>query len=152
MRTDEQSRTIEASPDAIYRAFLDREALLAWLPPRGMTARIDRFDARVGGGYRMVLTYTGEGTGKASEKEDIVDAVFVALDAEHHRVVQDVVFASDAPEFAGTMRMTWAAEAEGDRSKVTFRCENVPVGISQEDHEQGLTASLDNLAALLEVA
>jgi uncharacterized protein YndB with AHSA1/START domain len=147
MRTDAESRTIEAAPEAIYRAFVDRDALLQWLPPKGMTARIERFDARVGGGYRMVLTYTEGGAGKSSERTDVVDAVFVALD-ESRRVVQDVTFETDAPEFAGTMRMIWAVVPDAGASKVTFTAQNVPVGISQEDHLKGLNASLDNLAAL----
>ncbi len=36
--------------------------LLAWLPPDGMTAHLERFDPSTGGGYRMILTYADTAT------------------------------------------------------------------------------------------
>jgi hypothetical protein len=48
---------IAAPPEKVYAAFVDPEALLAWLPPSGMTGKFERFDLRPGGSYRMVLTY-----------------------------------------------------------------------------------------------
>ena len=56
-RTDKASRVIAAPPERIYAALVDPEALVAWLSPHGMTARFERFDARPGGSYRLVLTY-----------------------------------------------------------------------------------------------
>ena len=56
-RTDSASRLVHASPQTIYRAFLDPEAWISWLPPEGMNGHIDAFDAREGGGYRMTLRY-----------------------------------------------------------------------------------------------
>ncbi|GII04219.1 hypothetical protein Pta02_62270 [Planobispora takensis] len=56
-RTDRASRVIAASPATVYGALLDRESLEAWLPPAGMRGRIERWDPRPGGGFRMVLTY-----------------------------------------------------------------------------------------------
>ncbi|WHY82437.1 SRPBCC domain-containing protein [Siminovitchia fortis] len=52
-RTDSASRVIKASPQTIYQAFLNPEALVAWLPPKGMSGHIDIFDPREGGTYRM---------------------------------------------------------------------------------------------------
>jgi uncharacterized protein YndB with AHSA1/START domain len=150
-RIDEVSRTIKASREVIYRAFTDRDALLEWLPPKGMTAAFDHFDARVGGGYRMTLTYSNadQAGGKSSTTTDVVKALFVALE-EDQRVVQDVTFESDKPEFAGTMQMTWAVADGGDATTVTFTAEDVPEGITKEDHLEGLSASLENLAKLVE--
>src|SRR5262245_5555859 len=56
-RVDSASRIIHAAPDKIYRAHMDPHALVSWLPPEGMTGRIEQFEPRVGGTYRMVLTY-----------------------------------------------------------------------------------------------
>lgn len=56
-RMDTASRTIKASPQAIYNAFVDSQALVMWLPPKGMKGRIFEFDPRAGGTYRMSLTY-----------------------------------------------------------------------------------------------
>ena len=54
-RADRASRVIAAPPEKVYAALTDPEALVAWLPPEGMSARFDRFDARPGGSYRLVL-------------------------------------------------------------------------------------------------
>jgi len=56
-RTDQASLVVDASPERVYAAFVDPDALTSWLPPHGMTARFERFDLRPGGSYRMVLTY-----------------------------------------------------------------------------------------------
>jgi uncharacterized protein YndB with AHSA1/START domain len=151
-RTDSASRVVRGSPPAVYGAFVDADTLLAWLPPAGMTARLEAFDPRVGGGYRMTLTYARTDThseGKTSSGEDVVHCRFLEL-VPGERVVQDVQFESDVPAFAGTMRMTWTLAPDPEGTKVTIVCENVPVGIRKEDHDAGLRLSLDNLAALFE--
>jgi uncharacterized protein YndB with AHSA1/START domain len=48
-RTDHASRIIDAPVDRIFYALLARDALETWLPPRGMTARFERFDPTPGG-------------------------------------------------------------------------------------------------------
>ena len=62
------------------------------------------------------------------------------------RVRQDV---SDDPAFAGTMTMTWAVSAVEGGTIVEFIADNVPDGISADDHAVGLAASLENLAGYL---
>lgn len=103
-RTDTASRTVTAPPDRVYRALVDPEAMLQWLPPPGMTARFERFRAHAGGGYRMVLTYADAAgaPGKATADSDAVDVRFIEL-VPGVRVVQAVDFVSDDPAFAGTM-------------------------------------------------
>jgi uncharacterized protein YndB with AHSA1/START domain len=95
---------LRAAPARIYRALLDPAALAAWLPPAGMTCAIERFEPRVGGRYRMVLTYQGAAhtPGKSSPHADVVEGEFVEL-VPDGRVVQGVVFESDDPAFAGAM-------------------------------------------------
>ncbi|MFP3246908.1 MAG: SRPBCC domain-containing protein, partial [Paraburkholderia sp.] len=46
-------RVVRSTPERIYRAFLDADALVKWLPPNGFTGKVHQLDARVGGGYRM---------------------------------------------------------------------------------------------------
>ena len=150
-RTDTAARLIAASPDRVYEALVEPEALLTWLPPDGMSGRFEHFDARPGGSYRLVLTYAdaSAGRGKATADSDVVDARFVEL-VPGTRVVQAVEFVSDDPANAGTMIMTWELAAVDDGTRVEIRAENVPAGISAEDHAAGLTSSLTNLAAHLE--
>jgi uncharacterized protein YndB with AHSA1/START domain len=83
------SRIIKARPEDLYEAFIDPDALVAWLPPAEMTGAIHEFDARVGGGYRMSLFYPPNERsfrGKTSDREDIVNVRFVEL-APPHRMV-----------------------------------------------------------------
>jgi len=51
-RIDTASRVIRASAQVIYQAMLKPEALALWLPPEGMSAEIDLFDAKKGGIYK----------------------------------------------------------------------------------------------------
>jgi uncharacterized protein YndB with AHSA1/START domain len=68
MRTDAASRLIRASPTEIFAALIDPAALVTWLPPDGMTGRLEHFDARPGGSYRLVLTYDEPGRTSGSCK------------------------------------------------------------------------------------
>jgi uncharacterized protein YndB with AHSA1/START domain len=150
-RTDAASRVIGAPSDRVYAALVDPEALTAWLPPDGMSGRFDRFDARPGGSYRLVLTYAdaSTGRGKATADSDIVEARFLDV-VPGVRVVQAVDFVSDDPAHAGTMIMTWEVTAVDAGTRVDIRADDVPAGISAEDHAAGLASSLSNLASYLE--
>jgi uncharacterized protein YndB with AHSA1/START domain len=149
-RTDTASRVITAPPERVYTALIDPDALATWLPPDGMSGRFERFDARPGGSYRLVLTYddASAAQGKTSADADVVEARFVEL-VPGERVVQAVEFESDDPAYAGTMTMSWLLTAVASATRVEIRADDVPVGISAEDHAAGLASSLDNLAAYL---
>src|SRR6266487_3144757 len=150
-RTDRASRVIAAPPERVWAALVNPEALMAWLPPGGMTGRFERFDARPGGSYRMVLTYSDASTvrGKSSADSDIVEARFIDI-VPNERVVQAVDFVSDDPAYAGTMTMTWEVARVQAGSRIAIRVDDVPDGVSAEDHAAGLASSLANLAAYLE--
>jgi uncharacterized protein YndB with AHSA1/START domain len=150
-RTDRATRVIDAPVGRVFTALVDRDALERWLPPHGMTARFERFDPTPGGFYRLVLTYADptDSRGKSSSDSDIVEARYVDI-VPNDRVVQAVDFVSDDPAFAGTMTMTWAVRAVDGGTRVHITAENVPDGISVDDHSAGLTSSLDNLANYVE--
>ena len=149
-RTDAASRVIGAPLDRVYAALVDPGALMAWLPPDGMSGRFERFDARPGGSYRLVLTYDDPATarGKTTADSDVVEARFVDV-VPGQRVVQAVDFVSDDPAQAGTMTMTWEVTAVDGGTRVDIRADDVPAGISAQDHATGLNSSLANLAAYL---
>jgi uncharacterized protein YndB with AHSA1/START domain len=146
-RTDTAALEIAAKPEQIYDAFSKPEVLMRWLPPDSMTGRALEYDFREGGRYRIELTYDDEGpnAGKTSEKTDVSSGRFVALE-RGKRVVQTVEFDSTDPAFAGEMTMTWSFEPTAIGTRVTVTAENVPPGISRADHDEGLRASLANLA------
>ncbi|BCI53259.1 hypothetical protein NIIDNTM18_25370 [Mycolicibacterium litorale] len=149
-RTDSASRVIDAPPARVYAALIDPDALAVWLPPAGMTGRFDHFDARAGGSYRMVLAYqqTPASGGKTTVDSDVVEARFVAIEP-NARIVQQVDFTSADPAYAGTMTMTWSVTAVDGGTRVDMTAADVPTGISAEDHAEGMTSSLSNLAAYL---
>lgn len=65
-----------------------------------MSARVEVFDAREGGRFRLVLVYSEPGAGKSAADSDIVEGRFVAL-VPGARVVQDIDFVSDDPALPG---------------------------------------------------
>ena len=69
-----------------------------------------------------------------------------------HCIVQAAVFESEDPAFAGEMQISWRFEPadDGQHTRVTVRCEDVPSGIGEEDHQAGLRSTLENLAAFVE--
>jgi uncharacterized protein YndB with AHSA1/START domain len=148
---DEVSRIIRARAERIYQAFATSEALESWLPPEGMRGRVLSFAFRDGGGYRMRLTYNEPSlpSAKTTEDSDEVEVRFLRL-AASRRIEQFVEFDSEKPEFAGSMKMTWSFEEVDEGTRVTVRCENVPEGIRPEDHQSGLTSTLDHLAKFTE--
>jgi uncharacterized protein YndB with AHSA1/START domain len=150
-RTDRASRVIAAPPERVYAALVDPDALIAWLPPEGMSGRFERFDARPGGSYRMVLTYADASgaPGKATADSDIIEGCFLDV-VPGARVVQAVDFVSDDPAYAGTMTMTWEVTAVDSGTRIEIRADDVPDGIAAEDHAAGLASSLANLAGYLE--
>ena len=149
--TDRASRLVSAPSDDVFTALVDRDALTTWLPPGNMTARFERFDLRPGGSYRLVLTYREppDGGGKSTTDSDIVEARFIAI-VPGKRVVQEIDFDSDSPAFAHPMTMTWSTSPTDGGTVVDFVAENVPDAISAVDHQVGLNASLDNLAAYMD--
>lgn len=150
-RTDHASRIINAAPERIYAAFTDPEQLRKWLPPEGATATIDAFDPAPGGAFCLTLTFAdpGGGQGKSTDQTDVVQGRFEALEP-NRLIVQSIDFRSDDPSFAGAMQMTWRLEPQAGATHVSVAAENVPPGISAEDHQQGLDSSLANLATLVD--
>lgn len=150
-RVDTASRLIQSSAATIYQAFASADAMQVWLPPEGMTGTMLAFTFREGGSYRMRLTYNEpqHSPGKTSEDADEVEVRFLKL-VPHERIEQAVTFDSDDPAFSGEMRIVWLFEPAQNGTLVTVSCEDVPAGISADDHQAGLVSTLANLAAFVE--
>lgn len=146
------SRIIKAPRHAIYQAFINPDKLVSWLAPDTMTGKIHSFDPRVGGKFRMSLTYQNAEDspgGKSSENTDTFEGTFVELIPDE-KVVWVTEFESPQPEFSGEMRLTNTLTDTPEGTEVTIRCENIPPGIRPEDNELGTHQSLEKLAALFE--
>src|ERR1700704_6319414 len=55
-------RVLRATPERVYRAFLDADAMAKWLPPNGFTGKVHQMDAKVGGTYKMSFTNFSTGS------------------------------------------------------------------------------------------
>lgn len=150
--TSTTSVRVRATADAAYRACTDPDALVAWRVPDAMTGVVHRFDARVGGGYRMSLTYRTadhEVAGKSGAHTDTFRGTFLEL-VPGRRVVERVEFETDGPAAAGPMTIiTTFVESDGT-TEVTLVHQDLPPGVRPEDNELGTRQSLAKLRALLE--
>jgi uncharacterized protein YndB with AHSA1/START domain len=119
-----------------------------------MTAQVQRFDGRVGGGYQMALSYPSSDAtarGKTAEREDRYAARFVEL-TPPRRLVAAITFETDDPAFSGEMIMEATFEADDAGTRVTLVFTDIPPGIRREDNEMGTRLSLEKLARYVEHA
>lgn len=151
MRVDRASRLVAAARERVFDAFTNRDAIVRWLPPAGAQGVLHEFEPRPGGLFCMTLVFPRSDniTRKTSENSDTVDGKFVEV-VRPERIVQEFTFVSDDPRFAGRMLMTWTFAETSNGTLVTVAAENVPEGISPEDHQMGMTSSLENLARYVE--
>ena len=49
-------RILKASPEKVYKAFVDADSLASWIPPNGFTCKVHFMDLKVGGHYKMSFT------------------------------------------------------------------------------------------------
>lgn len=146
-RIDRADQLATAAPDAIWAALTDPTRVALWLPPEGMTAHVHDWQARPGGRLRVTLSYrdAAANPGKTGEGGDEVEGRFLDVEAPWH-LAWTTRFASDDPAFAGEMTMVWTLLPEGLGTRIAVEARDVPMGISPEDHAEGLAASLRQLA------
>src|SRR5947209_19076610 len=98
------STLINAPPEAVYRAFIEQDAIAAWLPPGTMGGIVHAFEAREGGAFSMSLVYPDDEAphGKTSARTDTFRGRFVKL-IPHEQVAWATEFESADPSPAGEM-------------------------------------------------
>lgn len=141
---------IRATPDRVYRALLDPTLIPRWRVPSGMTCTVHEFEPRVGGRFRVSLTYDG-GTndGKSDAHTDTYFGHFEAL-VPNQRVVEVLEFETTDPAFQGRMRIVTHLTATADGTELSATHEGLPAAVSPTDNEIGWRESLTKLAALVE--
>lgn len=134
-------RVLRAPPERVYRAFLDPDALVKWIPPHGFTARVHHLDARVGGTYRMSFTNFTSG-GSHSFGGEYVDLV------PGERIRHTDTF--DDPNLPGTMSVTVSFAKVSCGTELTIVQEGIPEVIPLDACQLGWQESLELLAKLVE--
>lgn len=137
------SRVIKAKPEKIYKAFVDPDALAAWLPPNGFVARTHSMDARVGGGYRMSF-YTANKSWEQSFGGTYLELV------PFSRIVHTDAFETDDPTMQGTMKTTINLTPIPEGTLIEIEQTGIPVGPASSGAPYGWSQSLDKLALLVE--
>ena len=134
-------RVLRATPEKIYKAFLDPDAMTKWLPPNGFTAKVHQMDAKVGGTYKM--SFTNFTTGKGHS----FGGTYVEL-APHERIRYTDKF--DDPNLSGEMQTTITLKKVSCGAELNIVQEGVPAVISAEACYLGWQESLAQLAKLVE--
>src|ERR671931_2738536 len=134
-------RVLRAAPEKVYRAFLDPDAMVKWLPPHGFTGKIHEMDARVGGGYRM--SFTNFSTGNSHS----FGGKYIEL-TPNERIRHTDKF--DDPNMPGEMPVTISLKKVACGTELTIVQEGIPSVIPVEFCYLGWQESLTLLTQLVE--
>lgn len=134
-------RVVRTTPEKLYRAFLDPDAKVKWLPPHGFTGKVHHIDARVGGTYKM--SFTNFSTGQSHT----FGGTYVEL-VPHERLRYTDKF--DDPNLPGEMHVTITLRKVALGTELNIVQEGVPDVIPPEACYLGWQESLTLLAQLLE--
>ncbi len=134
-------RVLRATPEKVYRAFLNADAMARWLPPDGYTGRVHSLDAKVGGGYRMSFTDFSSGHGHD------FGGTYVEL-VPHQRIRYTSKF--DDPNLPGEMRTTIELKQVPCGCELHIVQEGIPAVIPVDGCYVGWQQSLNHLARLVE--
>jgi uncharacterized protein YndB with AHSA1/START domain len=134
-------RVLRATPEKVYRAFLDADALAKWLSPDGFTCKVHEMNAKIGGSFKM--SFTNFGTGKSHS----FGGTYVDL-TPHERIRYTEKF--DDPNLTGEMQTTITLKKVSCGTEVTIVQEGIPAAIPAEACYLGWQESLVSLAKLVE--
>lgn len=134
-------RVLRATPETVYRAFLDADALAKWLPPNGYTCKVHHLDAKVGGTYKMSFTNfsTGHGHSFGGKYLELVP---------NERIRHTDEF--DDPNLPGVMQTTVSIQQVFCGIELNIVQEGIPEAIPPEACYLGWQDSLKLLAQLVE--
>jgi uncharacterized protein YndB with AHSA1/START domain len=134
-------RVLRAKPERVYRAFLDAEAMVKWLPPNGFTGKVHQMEAKVGGIYKM--SFTNFSTGKSHS----FGGKYLEL-KPHERIRYDDKF--DDPNLPGEMITVITLKQVFCGTELNITQEGIPAMIPAEACYLGWQESLTLLAKLVE--
>ena len=141
MSTVQLHRVLRATPDKLYRAFLDPQALAKWLPPHGYTCQVHHLEAKVGGGFKMSFTHFGSGHSHS------FGGTYLELRPGELLRYTDVF---DDPNLPGQMVTTVTLNAVSCGTELKVAQEGIPDVIPVEACYLGWQESLTLLALLVE--
>lgn len=134
-------RVLKSTPEKIYRAFLEPDAMTKWLPPYGFTCKVHHMDARVGGGFKMSFSNFGTGHGHSfgGEYRELKTNELIRYTDKF-----------DDPNLPGEMVTTVTLKPVICGTDVSIVQEGIPAAIPTEMCYLGWQESLMQLATLVE--
>jgi uncharacterized protein YndB with AHSA1/START domain len=134
-------RVIRTTPERLYRAFLDADAIAKWLPPNGFTCKVHHLDAQIGGTHKM--SFTNFSTGHSHS----FGGTYLEL-TPHERIRYTDGF--DDPNLPGEMQTTISLTKVSCGTELNIVQENIPDVIPAEQCYLGWQESLALLIKLVE--
>jgi uncharacterized protein YndB with AHSA1/START domain len=134
-------RVLKTTPEKLYRAFLDADAMAKWLPPYGFTCNVHHLDAKVGGTFKMSFTNFSTGNGHSFGGE------YLEL-KPNERIRYTDKF--EDPNLPGQMVTTVELKKVSVGTDVNIVQEGVPAAIPLEACYLGWQESLAQLAKVVE--
>jgi uncharacterized protein YndB with AHSA1/START domain len=134
-------RVLRASPEKVYRAFLDADASAKWLPPYGFICKVHHLDAQVGGTFKMSFTNFGSGKGHS------FGGKYLELVPQERLVYTDKF---DDPNLPGELKVTVTLKKVSCGTELNIAQEGIPDVIPAEMCYLGWQESLAQLAQLVE--
>ncbi|MGE4170228.1 MAG: SRPBCC family protein [Candidatus Margulisiibacteriota bacterium] len=134
-------RVLTTTPDKLYKAFIDPEAMVKWLPPHGFTGKVTEMNATVGGSYKM--SFTNFGTGSSHS----FGGTYVTL--EPGKKIQ-YIDRFDSPDMPGEMTVTVLLKKVSCGTELHITQADIPDMIPPEMCYLGWQQSLAMLAHLVE--
>ena len=134
-------RVLRVTPEKIYRAFLNADAMAKWLPPNGFTGKVHHLDAKVGGTYKM--SFTNFSTGRSHS----FGGEYLEL-MPHERIRYTDKF--DDPNLPGEMQTTITLRKVSCGTELNIVQDGLPAVIPPEACCLGWQESLTLLAKLIE--
>jgi uncharacterized protein YndB with AHSA1/START domain len=134
-------RVLTTSPEKLYRAFVEADALAKWLPPNGFTCTVHSLEAKVGGAFKMSFRNftTGEGHSFGGEYLELVPG-------ERLRYTDRF----DDPNLPGVIEVTVVLKKVSCGTELNITQSGLPDVIPLEACYLGWQDSLRNLAKLVE--
>ena len=134
-------RVLRATPEKVYRAFFEPEAIVKWLPPNGFTCKVHHMNAKVGGTYQMSFTNF------TTQQSHSFGGKYLEL-VPGQRIRYTDRF--DDPNLPGEMTATIGLKKVSCGTELTIVQEGVPAAIPAEMCYLGWQESLILLAKLVE--
>jgi len=134
-------RVLRATPERVYRAFLNPDAMAKWLPPNGFTCKVHHMEAKIGGTYKMSFTNFSSGASHS------FGGKYVELVPNERLRYTD---AFDDPNMPGEMMTTIVLKKVSVGTELNVTQEGVPDAIPAEACYLGWQESLTQLAMLAE--